>query len=47
MITGICTLSFFVPGLTMMSMPGLSVLVTMSMFAVVPRPALSPLSRIL
>ena len=47
MMTGMCILSFFVPGLMYMSMPGLSVLDTMSMFAVVLRPASCPSERML
>ena len=39
--------AFLVPGLIIMSMPGLSVLLTMSMFAVVFRAALSPFARML
>ena len=39
--------SFLVPGLMMMSMPSLSVLDTMSMLAVVFRPAFLPLARML
>ena len=42
-----CTLSFFVPGLMRMSMPGLSVLDVISMLAVELRPAASPLARML
>ena len=47
MMTGICMLSFFVPGFMKMSMPALSVLVTMSMFAVVARAAVAPSERML
>ena len=45
--TGMWTLSFLVPGLMMMSMPSLSFLVTMSMWAVVFRAADWPLARML
>ena len=45
--TGMWTDSFLVPGLMMMSMPSLSVLDTMSMLAVVFRPAFLPLARML
>ena len=45
--TGMWTDSFRVPGLMMISMPSLSVLVTMSMLAVVFRPAFWPLARML
>jgi len=46
-MTGMWTLSFTVPGLMMMSMPGLSFLVTISIFAVVLRLSSFPFARIL
>ena len=47
MTTGICTLSFFVPGLMRISMPETSVFGVISMFAVDCRPSASELERIL
>ena len=47
MTTGICTLSFFVPGLIIISIPGLSVFGTISIFAVEFLPALSPFALML
>ena len=46
-MTGICTLSFLVPGLIYISIPGLSSLVTISILAVVLRASDFPFALIL